>query len=79
MLTLKVPESLFKKIEHAAAERSEPRSVLVRDAIESYLGGESKSHMGAPSSLSLVKRFAGMIEGPPDLSCNSEHMRGYGE
>jgi len=54
-----------------------PESVLVREALEKYLGEDTPSQ----SAYSLA-RNAGLIGcvrgGPSDLSTNREHFRGFG-
>ena len=76
-LTVKVPEELDVKLAAVAAKRGESKSVLVRAAIESML---SKNEGIAPNScLDLAKDLLGSVEGPPDLSHNKKHLKGYGK
>ena len=75
-LSLKLPEPLDAKLTAAAKQRGTNKSVLIRDAIETYL-----SHSNEPlenSFLDLAKEFIGCVEGPKDLSFNKEYMKGYG-
>ncbi len=76
-LSLKLPESLFEKLDSVARKRGESRSALLRDAIETVLEGES--HIGEGSCLDLAKDLAGCVRGPEDLSCKKRHMDGYGQ
>jgi hypothetical protein len=76
-LSLKLPESLFAKLTSAAGKRGESRSVLVREAIETYITGDNHAPEG--SCLDLAKDLVGCVNGPVDLSFNKKRMRGYGQ
>jgi len=76
-LSLKLPESLLEKLDSAARKRGESRSALLREAIETVIGGESYIQDG--SCLDLAKDLAGCVKGPEDLSFNKKRMDGYGQ
>ncbi len=76
-LSLKLPESLFAKLTSTARERGESRSALVREAIETFIGGDN--HISKGSCLDLSKDLVGCVKGPADLSFNKKRMRGYGQ
>jgi hypothetical protein len=75
-LTIKVPEELDLKLEAAAAKRKERKSTLIRAAIESFVNTEQA--ITSNSCLDLAKDLIGLVEGPPDLSHNKKHLKGYG-
>ena len=76
-LTVKVPEELDLKLAAVAAKRGESKSNLIRTAIISILStNEAVTHN---SCLDMAKDLVGSVEGPPDLSCNKRHLKGYGK
>jgi predicted DNA-binding protein len=74
-LTVRLPPPLQAKLEALAARRRQPRSELVREAIE-RLVDEEKVQV---SAYDLVKDLIGSFRGPKDLSTNPKYMKGYGE
>ncbi len=76
-LSLKLPELLLEKLDSAARKRGETRSTLLREAIETFIAGESYIRDG--SCMDLAKDLAGCIKGPEDLSFNKKRMGGYGQ
>ena len=75
-LSLKLPESLFAKLNTTAKKRGESRSVLIREAIETYITEDSNVQKG--SCLDLAEDLVGCVKGPLDLCFEEKHMRGYG-
>ena len=75
-ISLKLSDSLDRRIASQAKKRGVSKSQLVRDALESYL--ENGGAMKGPSCLDLVRDLAGAFEGPPDLSTNPKYLEGYG-
>jgi predicted DNA-binding protein len=77
-ITIRISESLVKRLKKHAGMRSRSESALVREALESYLGEASTS-----SSAYDQAREAGLIGcvrgGPSDLSTNRKHFEGFGE
>jgi predicted transcriptional regulator len=76
-LSIKLPESLLEKLDSVARKRGESRSALLRESIETVIGGESYIRDG--SCLDLAKDLAGCVKGPEDLSFNKKRMGDYGQ
>ena len=78
VLSLKVSESLDRKLAAVVKRRRIAKSVVVREAIEQYLD-ESREVRGG-SFLELAGDLVGCVKGAPsDLSSNPKHMEGYGK
>jgi predicted DNA-binding protein len=75
-ISLKLQEDLDARLTAVARRRGEPRSALVREALETYL--DATGDPAAGSCLELVADLVGCVKGPRDLSCNAEHLHGYG-
>jgi predicted DNA-binding protein len=77
-ITIRVSESLVKRLKKHAGLKGRPESVLVREALENYLGEAPIS-----SSAYDLARESGLIgcvrRGPSDLSTNRKHFEGFGE
>jgi predicted transcriptional regulator len=76
-ISLKLPDPLFHDLAQAAVDRASSQSEIIRTALTAYL-----RHDIAPSSASCLdraSRWAGLMQGPADLSTNPEHLRGFGE
>jgi Arc/MetJ-type ribon-helix-helix transcriptional regulator len=78
VLTLKVPPELDRTIRLVARKRGTSRSAVVRAAIERYVE-EDVSVVAEPSTLDLVRAFAGSVRGPADLAVDPAHLEGYGQ
>ncbi len=76
-LSLKLTESLDKKLAEAATKRVASKSALVREALESYMKNEKTVKQG--SCLELAQDLMGSVEGPRDLSFHKKHMKGFGK
>jgi len=76
-ISLKLTESLDKKLSEAAAKRVESKSALVREALESYIQNEKTVQQG--SCLELAQDLMGRVEGPRDLSFHKKHLKGFGK
>ena len=76
-LTVKVPEDLDLKLAATAARRGESKSDLIRTALELIVNANET--ITPNSCLDLAKDIVGSVEGPSDLSCNKEHLKGYGQ
>jgi ribbon-helix-helix CopG family protein len=74
--SLKLPRDLDARLSVAARRRRTTKSALVREAIESHLGGAAIAAEG--SVLDLVHDLVGCVEGTGDLSYNPRRMRGFG-
>lgn len=77
-ITIRVSESLVKRLKQHAGMRRRSESALVREALENYLG-----EAPASSSAYDLAREAGLIGcvrgGRSDLSTNREYFKGFGE
>jgi predicted transcriptional regulator len=75
-VTVKLPETLARRLKSMAARRGETQSALVREALRTHL--ERGSEPASGSCLELARDLAGSLEGAADLSTNRRHLRGYG-
>lgn len=77
-ITIRVSESLVKRLKKHAGMKRRSESALVREALETYLGESPASS----SAYDLAKE-AGLIgcvrNEPSDLSTNRKHFEGFGE
>ncbi|MGO9865247.1 MAG: CopG family ribbon-helix-helix protein [Terriglobales bacterium] len=77
-ITVRVSESLVKRLKRQAGMKRRSESAVVREALENYLGETPASD----SAYDLAKA-AGLIGcvrgGPTDLSVNRKHLQGFGE
>jgi len=77
-LSFKVPESLDRKLERTVRQRRVRKSVIVREALERYLG-ETGGEAHAPF-LELARHLQGCVQdAPADLSSNSRHLDDFGK
>lgn len=77
-LSLKIPEKLDRRIAHEVARRRIRKSVLVREALEQHLAGESAA--GKPASfIDLAGDLLGKHAGPSNLSTDPKYMKGFGK
>jgi metal-responsive CopG/Arc/MetJ family transcriptional regulator len=77
-ISLKLPEQLLVKLEHAAMQQGLSKSEVVRAALERVLNGRHKAKQ-PPSALDLAGDIVGSCKGPGDLSTNPKYMEGFGE
>jgi len=76
-LTIKVPEALAAKLNALVRRRGQPKSEIVREAIERAVAADGAAQEG--SALDLAGDLKGIVKGPKDLSTNPKYMKGYGE
>jgi len=74
--SLKLPPDLDGRLDEYAKTRGQTRSAVVREAVEAYLVRDQAPD--ARSVLARARDLAGAVGGPPDLSVNPAHLRGYG-
>ena len=74
-ITFKLPEPLAARLRVTVRKRGSTQSAIVREALEAHLDQSSAT---TGSGLDLVRDLAGSVKGPPDLSTNRRHLRGYG-
>jgi len=77
-ITIRISESLVKRLKKHAGMKRRSESALVREALENYLG-----EAPIPNSAYDLAREAGLIGcvrgGPSDLSTNRKYFDGFGE
>lgn len=77
-ITVRISQSLVKRLKKQAGMRGRSESALVREALENYL-----AEAPASSSAYDLAKAAGLIGcvrgGPSDLSTNRKLLQGFGE
>ena len=77
-ISLKLPKTLDAKLTTAAKRRDSTKSAIVREALKQYFD-RNGVHTGA-SFTDLAREFVGCLDGgPPDLSYNKKHLKGFGK
>jgi hypothetical protein len=77
-ISLKLPDVLLMKLEHAAMQQGLSKSQVVRAALERVLNGRQNARKPM-SALDLAGDVVGSCKGPGDLSRNPKYMEGFGE
>jgi metal-responsive CopG/Arc/MetJ family transcriptional regulator len=75
--SVKVPESIKRRISADSKELGISQSELIRRALQEYFDKEKPEMQG--SFYELAKDLASSVEGSSDLSFNKEHLNDYGE
>jgi predicted transcriptional regulator len=76
-VTIKLPSTLDAKITAIAARRgSRSKSEVIREALDRFVATEQAAQPG--SLLEALEDFAGICEGPSDLSTNSKYLEDFG-
>ena len=76
-ITIRIPESLGKRLKKRADLKGQSESALVREALENYLRQNSgQSAYEIAKRLGLIGSFKG---GPKDLSTNPKYFEGFGK
>lgn len=75
-ISIKLPDDLLVKIQHAAKKRGETSSAFIRESVEESLSKEKNP--STSSCLDYARDLSGCVQGPPDLSTNPAHMDHYG-
>lgn len=81
-LTLKLPKTLDERLAAIAKLRRASKTMIVRQAVESYLTTLPNPDLSIPTPTvgELVGHLAGCLDGgPTDLSTNKKYMEGFGE
>jgi predicted DNA-binding protein len=77
-ITVRVSESLVKRLKKHADSKGQPESALVREALENYLSAAPAS--GSAHDLAREAGLIGCVRGEAsDLSTNRKHFEGFGE
>jgi metal-responsive CopG/Arc/MetJ family transcriptional regulator len=75
-ISIKLPVDLDARLNAAIGRRKTTRSRFLREMIESHLGGKRALE---GSALARAGNLVGCLDGgPPDLSTNPKHLKGYG-
>ena len=77
-ITIRISESLVKRLKKHAGMKGRSESVLVREALENYLGEASASD--SAYDLAREASLIGCVRGgSSDLSTNRRYLKGFGE
>jgi len=77
-ISFKLPEALLAELEREAKARRVPKSVLVRESLETTL--RPRARRRCSSCFDLARDLAGSVRGlPRDLAHNPKYMQGFGE
>jgi Arc/MetJ-type ribon-helix-helix transcriptional regulator len=76
-ITIKVPSTLDAQITAIAARRgARSRSAVIREALDRFVQTERAAQPG--SLLDALQDFAGICDGPVDLSTNPKYLEDFG-
>jgi metal-responsive CopG/Arc/MetJ family transcriptional regulator len=73
VVSIKLSQQLDEELSAIAKRRNASRSAILREALESFAKGSSRS------VTSVAADLVGSLRGPKDLSTNPKHLSGYGE
>lgn len=76
-VSMKVEDPLASRLEAEAARRRVSKSEILREALARYLDRDPVPPEGSVAA--RAARFAGCLEGPPDLSYDPRHLEGFGD
>ena len=74
-LSLKIPETIDRRLAEVVARRGISKSDAVREALEAYLSADKKLQPGPCWISPQISRAA--LRGPGDLSTNPRYMKNY--
>jgi predicted transcriptional regulator len=72
-LTIRLEDDVAEALEGEARRTNRSKGRIVRDALKDHL------NKGRRSALQALKKYAGIIEGPKDLSTNKKYLGGLGK
>ncbi len=75
-ISIKLPEDMLSSVMQQAVQKSVSQSDIIRNALAAYL---ASSQAQPTSAAAQASRWAGMTQGPADLSTNPKHMKGFGQ
>ena len=75
-ITIRISESLVKRLKKQAGMKRRSESALVREALEKYL---KEPLPGSARDLAQDAGLIGCVRGPSDLSTNRKHLEGFGK
>ena len=77
-ISFKLSEELLAELEREAKARRVPKSVVVRQSLETTLRARARGRRS--SCFDLARDLAGSVTGlPRDLAHNPKYMKGFGE
>ena len=71
-LTIRIDADLRQAIEAEARRTNRSKGHVARQALAAYVGKKQGS------ALDALERYAGILDGPPDLSTNRARLAGLG-
>jgi predicted transcriptional regulator len=72
-LTVRLENDVAEALEGEARRTNRSKGRIVRDALKDHLS------KGRRSALDALKKYAGITEGPQDLSINKKYLAGLGK
>ena len=72
-LTIRLEDDVAEALELEARRTNRSKGRIVRDALKQH------ALKGPPNALQALKKYAGIIEGPADLSTNKKYLSGIGK
>ena len=75
-LSLKLSESLSRKLDIVVSRRKATKSLIIREALEAHLSALERPRKGSVKE--AIRDLIGVHEGPGDLSTNPEYMNDLG-
>jgi predicted DNA-binding protein len=81
-ITIRIPEMLGRRLRHRSRMKGQPESVLIREALETYLGQTSEARPAYELAeeaglIGFIERGAKSL--PKDLSTNRRYLEGFGK
>lgn len=77
-ITVRIPPALTSRLRSRSRARGTTESVLIREALENYLGAKS-SHRTAYELAEEAGIIGSVRNAPSDLSTNRRHFNGFGK
>ena len=75
-VSIKLPDPLFHDLAQRAKTSASTQSEVIRSALAAYLKSDSPADVA--SCADRASRWAGILQGPQDLSTNPESLEGFG-
>ena len=72
-MTIRLQDELAESLEMEARRTNRSRGRILQDALRAHL------RTPRPHALDALKKYAGIVEGPVDLSTNKKHLAGFGK
>jgi predicted transcriptional regulator len=71
-LTIRLEAELARSLEQEARRSNRSKGSVVREALKEHLSKDR------PSALDALRKYAGIMHGPADLSTNRKYLSGMG-